>query len=143
MISRCREIEAFIMKKIVLLLIVSLSLISCEHLWNNDDDGFYYPFPEEPITLFEINIGSSGDSVAETSLGNFADNRSAVFQIRGQHYTISELDRNPDTGEIIFRYQPRQGFVGEDYVEIIAPTDGGGNQIFESKILEFYIKVTD
>jgi hypothetical protein len=33
--------------------------------------------------------------------------------------------------------------VGEDYVEIIAPTDGGGNQIFESKTLEFYIKVTD
>jgi hypothetical protein len=131
------------MKKIVFLLIISLSLISCEDLWNNDDDGLYYPFPEEPVTLFEINIGSSGDRVAETSLGNFADNKSAIFQIRGQHYSISELDQNPNTGEIIFRYQPRRGFVGEDYVEIIAPTDGGGNQIFESKTLEFYIKVQD
>ncbi|AFU68647.1 hypothetical protein P700755_001813 [Psychroflexus torquis ATCC 700755] len=131
------------MKKLVFLLIVSLSLISCEDLWNNDDDGLYYPFPEEPITLFEINIGSSGDRVAETSLGNFEDNRSAVFQIRGQHSRVSELDQNPDTGEIIFRYQPRRGFVGEDYVEIIAPTDKSGNQIFESKTLEFYIKVHD
>jgi hypothetical protein len=131
------------MKKLVFLLIISLSLISCEELWNNDDDGLYYPFPEEPITLFEISIGSSGDRVAETSLGIFEDNRSAIFQIRGQHYMVSELHQNPDTGEIIFRYQPRQGFVGEDYVEIIAPTDGGGNQIFESKTLEFYIKVQD
>ncbi|PKG41371.1 hypothetical protein [Psychroflexus sp. MES1-P1E] len=131
------------MKKLVFLLFVSLSLISCEALWNNDDDGLYYPFPEEPITLFEINIGSSGHRVAETSLGNFEDNRNAIFQIRGQHYMVSELDQNPDTGEIIFRYQPRRGFVGEDYVEIIAPTDGGGNQIFESKTLEFYIKVHD
>jgi hypothetical protein len=131
------------MKKLVFLLFVSLSLISCEDLWNNDDDGLYYPFPEEPITLFEINIGSSGHRVAETSLGNFEDNRNAIFQIRGQHYMVSELDQNPDTGEIIFRYQPRRGFVGEDYVEIIAPTDGGGNQIFESKTLEFYIKVHD
>jgi hypothetical protein len=129
------------MKKLVFLLIVSLSLISCENLWNNDDDGLYYPFPEEPITLFEINIGNSGDRVAETSLGFFENNRSAIFQIRGQHYRISELDQNPDTGEIIFRYQPRPGFVGEDYVEIITPTDGGGNEIFESKTLEFYIKV--
>jgi hypothetical protein len=44
--------KPFIMKKLVFLLIVSLGLISCEELWNNDDDSLYYPFPEEPITLF-------------------------------------------------------------------------------------------
>lgn len=129
------------MKKIIFLLIICLSLTSCEDLFRNDDE-LYYPFPERPVTFFEINMGSSVNSISETSLGKFSEDESAIFQLQAQHYRISELDRNPDTGEIIYKYQPQEGFVGEDYVEILAPTDSNGNRIFESKVLEFLIKVS-
>ncbi|GAA0753450.1 hypothetical protein GCM10009433_05650 [Psychroflexus lacisalsi] len=36
---------------------------------------------------------------------------------------------------------PKQGYVGEDYVEILAPTDRNGNQIFETKVYKFQINV--
>lgn len=128
------------MKKIVLLLIVSISTVSCS-FWYDDD--IYHRFSEEPTTLFEINIGSSGDGIAEINIGTFAEDESAAFKLQAQHYRISELNRNQNTGEIFYRYQPPRGYTGEDYVEILAPTDRNGNQIIESNTLEFLIKVSN
>lgn len=65
-----------------------------------------------------------------------------MFNIRGQHYSLSELNRNSDTGEITFKYQPQEGFVGEDYVEIISPVERNGSEIFgETNTLEFHFYV--
>jgi hypothetical protein len=77
----------------------------------------------------------------KSSLGNYRDDQSASFKLQAQHYQISRLERNQDTGEIIYLYQPQQGYVGEDYVEIFAPTDRNGIQIIESKIFEFQMNV--
>lgn len=129
------------MKKTVLLLVICLTLMSCEDIFR-DDDINYVPLADNPTTLFEINIGNYGSSVYEKSLGTFSENRTAVFKIRGQNYSISELSRNSDTGVITFRYQPREGFIGEDYVEIITPVERNGSEIFgETNTLEFFINI--
>lgn len=131
------------MKKIVILLVVILSLVSCEYLWNHDDD-----FPDTEASIIQISIGNSGfgddRAILEYSLGEFTQDRGASFKIRGEHYSISELHRNLDTQKITFRYQPQEGFRGEDYVEIITQTDSEGNPILGiSKTLHFYIEVKE
>lgn len=132
------------MKKIILLLIVCFSLTSCADLFLDDDIN--YPDTGERATFYEINVGNSsssfGNNIVETSLGEFNYDESAAFQLQAQNYRISELERNEDTNEIIYKYQPKKGFVGEEYVEILAPTDRNGNRIFESKTLEFQINVS-
>ncbi|SDG99979.1 hypothetical protein [Psychroflexus sediminis] len=130
------------MKKIILLLIVSFSLISCVDLFLDDDIN--YPDTGEPVTSFQINVGNNsagGNNIVESSLGTYREDQSASFKLQAQHYQISKLERNQDTGEIIYIYQPQQDYVGEDYVEILAPTDSNGNRVFESKVFEFQINV--
>lgn len=136
--------KPFVMKKTVLVLIVCFSMMSCVELFLDDDIN--YPDTGEPPTYYEINVGNSnlsfGNNVVETSLGEFREDQSASFKLQAQHYKISELERNQETGEIIYKYQPKEGFAGEDHVEIHAPTDINGNEIFETKTIEFYIKVS-
>ena len=129
------------MKKIIIILVFSFSLASCEY-WYPDDT--YHQFADVTNTFFEINVGNNsvrGNNIVETSLGEFDEDQSAAFKVQAQHYNISELERNQDTGEIIYRYQPSHGYVGEDYVEIFAPTDRNGNEVFESNVLKFMIYV--
>lgn len=132
------------MKRIILFLIVCFSLISCVDLFLDDDIN--YPDTGEPATFYEINVGNSssgfGNNVVETSLGEYREDQSAGFKLQAQHYQISKLERNQDTGEITYIYQPKEGYFGEDYVEIFAPTDRNGNQVFESKVFEFQINVS-
>ncbi|MFO7701735.1 MAG: hypothetical protein R6V37_01940 [Psychroflexus maritimus] len=132
------------MKKTVLLLFVCFSMVSCADLFLDDDIN--YPDTGEPATYYEINVGNSsygfGNNIVKTSLGEFREDQSATFKIQAQNFKISELDRNPDTGEIIYKYQPKEGYVGEDYVEILAPTDRNGNEIFETKTYTFQINVS-
>ena len=130
------------MKKIVLLLFISFSITSCAELFLDDDIN--YPESDDPITSFQINVGNNsaaGNNIVESNLGTFTNNQSASFRLQAQHYKISRLDRNQETGEITYLYQPQQGYVGEDYVEILAPTDRNGNQIFETKVFKFQINV--
>jgi hypothetical protein len=130
------------MKRFILVLLICLSLTSCAELFLDEDIN--YPESDDPITSFEINVGNNsaeGNNIVKSSLGNYRDDQSASFKLQAQHYQISRLERNQDTGEIIYVYQPKQGFAGEDYVEIFAPTDRNGIQIIESKIFEFQMNV--
>jgi len=130
------------MKKFILVLLIGWSLTSCAELFLDDDIN--YPESDDPITSFEINVGNNslgGNNIVESSLGTFNINQSASFKLQAQHYQISRIERNQDTGEITYLYQPQQGYVGEDYVEILAPTDRNGNPIFETKVYEFQINV--
>jgi hypothetical protein len=130
------------MKKFILVLLIGWSLTSCAELFLDDDIN--YPESDDPITSFEINVGNNslgGNNIVESSLGTFNTNQSASFKLQAQHYQISRIERNQDTGEITYLYQPQQGYVGEDYVEILAPTDRNGNPIFETKVYDFQINV--
>lgn len=130
------------MKKTIFLLFISLSLVSCVDLFLDDD----IDYPDSEATVHDITFGNSpytgNPRLFEKNLGEFSYDRSAVFSIQGNHFEISELDRNFETGEIIFRYKPKEGYVGEDYVEIIKPTTMDGQSIYGvSKTLEFYFKM--
>lgn len=125
-------------------MIISLGLMSCENLFSDDDID--YPDTGGVTTIHYITMGvASGEgfpgNVFEKSLGEFSYDRSANFVTRGNQYEISELIRDSTTGEIIFRYKPRQGYVGEDYVEILAPTDINGNFLHESLNFEFHFEM--
>ena len=130
------------MKKIILLLLICLSFTSCAELFLDDDIN--YPESDNPITSFEINVGNNsaaGNNIVESSLGTYNQDQYAAFKLQAQHYQISRIERNQETGEITYLYQPQQGYVGQDYVEILAPTDRNGNQIFETKVFKFQINV--
>ena len=130
------------MRNFILVLLIGMSLTSCAELFL--DDEINYPESDDPITSFEINVGNNsmgGNTIVESSLGTFNNDQSASFKVQAQHYQISRIERNQDTGEITYLYQPQQGYVGEDYVEILAPTDRKGNQIFETKVYKFQINV--
>jgi hypothetical protein len=113
--------------------------MSCEYWYD-----IYHRFSDDPTRFYEINVGNNslrGQNIVEISLGNFKEDESATFNLQAQHFTISELIRKPDTREIIYRYQPLHGYVGKDYVEILAPTDINGNEVFETRVIEVQISV--
>jgi len=95
-------------KKFILLFLICFCMISCVDLFLDDDIN--YPDTGEPVTFFEINVGNNslgGNNIVESSLGTFNINQSASFRLQAQHYQISRIELNQDTGEIIYLYQPQ------------------------------------
>ena len=117
------------MKKIVLFLLCSGLLISC----NKEDDG-----PDEKIVLQQVTISNS--EIFEYSLGNFGDEESAYITTHPKNSEISLIIRDEVPGEIIIQYKANENFQGSDYVEIFAGR-GSSNGTTPSTNIEIH-KIT-
>ena len=105
------------MKKYCLILPCSLLLFTfgC----NTSTDS---PVPDDtiPITLkntefYEYNTGIIGDE----------DGASIIVQAK--HFDVSDIIRNGETNwEAIYKYKPKSGFFGTDYVELKLSTGSDG-----------------
>jgi len=114
------------MKKLFIVFILTGILFSC----SNDDD------PNNQMISENIDLLNTEDY--EYDLGSFGDEEGAEIITQAEHFDISELNRDVDTGKILYQYKPQEGFVGSDFVEITTNrgSDGAssGNDITTVKI---------
>ncbi len=100
--------KIIIMKKLFLFFALTAVVIttSC----SNDDDTS----PE--VTVFNITV--SNTEFYTYDLGSFGDEEGAGINTQAEHFEISETNRNPETDQIIYTYQPKLDYNGSDFVEI-------------------------
>jgi len=63
----------------------------------------------------------------EFRTGIGGDEEGASIKLQAQNYEISEIIRNAETNwEAVYRYKPKAGFTGTDYVELELSTGSDG-----------------
>ena len=73
------------------------------------------------LLLFTFSCSTSTDS----PIPDDADGASIIVQAK--HYEVSDIIRNVDTNwEAVYKYKPRPGFIGTDYVELELSTGSDG-----------------
>ncbi len=105
------------MKKDCFILLSSFFLFAFSCITSTDS-----PIPDDeiPITLentesYNYNTGITGDE----------DGASIIVQAK--HYEISDIVRNVETNwEVVYKYKPKSGFIGTDFVELELSTGSDG-----------------
>ena len=98
------------MKKIFLILI-SVICFSC----TRDDDG-------TPTPKIEENVFISKSENYNYQIGFLGDEDGVEITQQAQHFEISRVVRNNNTGEVIYNYKPQSDFIGSDSVELSVTT---------------------
>ncbi|MCK0132671.1 hypothetical protein MWU59_14305 [Flavobacteriaceae bacterium F08102] len=122
------------MKKVLFILLTAGILFSC----NKDDDNI----PREEV--IEKNITLKKTENYEYDLGSFGFEEGAWIQTQAKHFEISEVERDINFNQIIYRYKPALGYIGKDYVEIkTGRGSDGASPSTEIEIIKITFNVTE
>ena len=114
------------------LMMVFTFFISC----NSDDN-------QSDGEIIKVAATISTSEIYTYNLGSFGDEEGAAIEKQAENFEISKLERNFPSGEIIYTYKPKSGFVGTDYVELkISRGSTGASPNTNISILKLTIKVT-
>jgi len=114
------------------LMMVFTFFISCSSD-DNQSDG----------EIIKVAATISTSEIYTYNLGSFGDEEGASIEKQAENFEISKLERNFPSGEIIYTYKPKSGFVGTDYVELkISRGSTGASPNTNISILKLTIKVT-
>jgi hypothetical protein len=114
------------------LMMVFTFFISCSSD-DNQSDG----------EIIKVAATISTSEIYTYNLGSFGDEEGATIEKQAENFEISKLERNFPSGEIIYTYKPKSGFVGTDYVELkISRGSTGASPNTNISILKLTIKVT-
>ncbi len=72
------------------------------------------------------NVVISNTESFTYNLGGFGDEEGASIRTQAGHFEVSELERDFNSGQVIYTYQPLAGYVGTDFVEISAARGSDG-----------------
>lgn len=72
------------------------------------------------------NVVISNTESYTYDLGGFGDEEGANIRTQAGHFEVSKLERDFNSGQVIYTYQPLAGYVGTDFVEITAGRGSDG-----------------
>lgn len=122
------------MKKFALTTIL-LMVFSCFINCSSDDN-------QSDGEIIKATAAISTSEIYTYNLGSFGDEEGASIEKQAENFEISKLERNFPSGEIIYTYKPKSGFVGTDYVELkISRGSNGASPNTNISILKITIKV--
>ncbi|HSQ46305.1 MAG TPA: hypothetical protein VLM44_05215 [Lutibacter sp.] len=122
------------MKKIAITTIL-LMVFSCFINCSSDDN-------QSDGEIIKATAAISTSEIYTYNLGSFGDEEGASIEKQAENFEISKLERNFPSGEIIYTYKPKSGFVGTDYVELkISRGSNGASPNTNISILKITIKV--
>ncbi len=92
----------------------------------------------------DINVVIKSSEIYEYKTGISGDEESVSIIRQAKHYEISDVVRNADTKyEAVYRYKPKEGFIGTDYVELEERTGSdGASPPTQLELIKISIKVT-
>ena len=121
------------MNKVFIILTIIGFLCCC----SNDDDNI-------KTKEIEINVIINNSNTYDYNFGRFGDEEGVEIQIQAAHFEISELGEFSSIGQVVYRYRPASGYVGNDYVEIIAERGSDGSSpSTEIRILKITFNVIE
>ncbi|MEZ4858096.1 MAG: hypothetical protein R2781_04735 [Flavobacteriaceae bacterium] len=82
----------------------------------NDDDG------KSTKLIFTPMFSISNSETLNYNLGAFGDKNLTSILTQANHAEVSELRIDETTGEVFYYYQPKAGFIGRDFVQLITET---------------------
>ena len=92
--------------------------------------------------IIKATAAISTSEIYTYNLGGFGDEEGASIEKQAENFEISKLERNFPSGEIIYTYKPKSGFVGADYVELkTSRGSNGASPNTNISILKITIKV--
>ncbi len=94
----------------------------------------------EPVTQ-TINATIKINQSYQFDLGNFGDEEGAFISKQAINFSSSSVDREVNTGKVIYKYVPKINFVGTDEVEIKSARGSDGASP-NDKIIYTTIKFT-
>jgi hypothetical protein len=68
--------------------------------------------------IFTPTASISNSETLSYGLGQFGDSELTAIISQAQNAEVSELRIQPETGEVIYFYQPKAGFIGIDHVQL-------------------------
>ena len=72
----------------------------------------------EPTPSTVLNLTLKSDASYQYDLGYFGDEEGATISIPPKHFKDSKIDRDINSGKVIYTYAPSTGFTGTDTVEL-------------------------
>ena len=121
------------MNKVFIILTIIGFLCSC----SNDDDNI-------KTKEIEINVIINNSNTYEYYFGGFGDEEGAEIQIQAAHFEISELVEYSNDRQVVYKYRATSGYIGNDYVEIIAERGSDGSSpSTEIRILKITFNVIE
>jgi hypothetical protein len=97
------------LKTHILHLIVSISLFVLVQGCNTND----------PDSLSNtLNVTLKSNASYQYDLGYFGVEEGAIISISPKHFKLNKLDRDINSGKVIYTYVPSVGFTGTDTVEL-------------------------
>ncbi|MEZ4875645.1 MAG: hypothetical protein R2793_09430 [Flavobacteriaceae bacterium] len=95
------------------LLIASFFLfIAC----SKDDEG------KSTTLIFTPSLSISNSETLTYDLGNFGDKNLTSILSQAKNAELSELRIDETTGKVYYFYQPKAGFIGHDFIQLITET---------------------
>jgi hypothetical protein len=105
------------MKKYCFILLSSLLLFTFSCSTSTDS-----PIPDDAIP---VNLKNTESYNHNTGITGDEDGASIIVQAK--HYEISDIIRNGETNwEAVYKYKPKSGFIGTDYIELELSTGSDG-----------------
>jgi hypothetical protein len=96
-----------------LLLLVPLFLFS--NCANNDDE-------KSTVLIFTPTESIGSSETLTYPLGDFGDKNLTTILTQASNAEVSELRIHESTGEVYYFYQPKAGFIGQDFVRLRTET---------------------
>jgi len=90
------------------------------------------------VTILNITISNTETYIYD--LGSFGDEDGAGIKIQPKHFEISETNRNSETDQIIYTYQPELNYKGNDFV-VLSRSYGFPNPIVS--LIRINFNITD
>ena len=100
-------------------ILIGLSIIGFLYSCSKDDDGIQ-------TREIKINVIINNSNTYEYHLGSFDDEEGAEIQVQAAHFETSRLIEYSDNRQIVYKYKPSLGYIGSDYVEILAERGSDG-----------------
>jgi hypothetical protein len=97
----------------------------------------------EKVNIIEENIAIRSSEIFTYGLGNIPTEGNIFIQKQASHFNQSEIGIDNAQGGLSYIYKTADGFVGNDYVEIIRKSSIGNNTFSEKDLIKISITIIE
>jgi len=82
-----------------------------------------------------VNVNLKMNDAYQYELGLLGDEEAAVITRQATHFLNSVIERDISKSKVIYRYQPSEGFIGSDEVELESKKGSDGGNHHKDKLI--------
>ncbi len=108
------------LKHIIRIFFIAAFLLSCISCTTETNEARALIVREEVVL--------SNNEIFTYDLGSFGDEEGAGIRTQAEHFELSQIDSDMNSGQRTYRYKPEIGYTGTDFIELTTSrgSDGSG-----------------